>query len=650
MSLFYPTANLMRTLNLSSPRSMKSLLILILVCAAGYVSYSQSQYYDGRNHSYCTSCRTTIQSMPADVLFGVRISETGDVYFSMSDKNWFEKVFKDNSYGVAVDIVSKDRYDCAANVSAGNSIPRGTLIPGKFRNELLANSNKLVEGSIFVKVGTIPPHLKGKELEGNLIILNGPYICYYTNLVDIPRSSWQLLPMGLFTDSLVNVFRNSDTTATGFFTYTGKLKIEIPFSKGSAAFDPGFLSKYLDSLNMKSSGIKKVEIRAYSSVEGSEAVNKKLMSKRAESVITALRKIDHSLQRVSIIAAENWLEFFKDIKGTDFEDLGSLTKFEIKQELTDADVLSEIEPILASHRKVIAVLWIENNSSFHNETDSSILGEFRKAVVSRDITKAQYLQKELARRISDNKLPLSYIGRIEIPASKEFAPILNDREVYRHLLKSTDEYEALENFLEIRKIDPLNGRLNYNICTLRFFMWQYGNDSVSRAVLFEEIERLPGQGIPSVLVERMKVNYYILKGEDQMQALNYAGKDSSLNEIKKRYQNISASDEDILSLAKYYSYYSRRNWALDIVAPEIAKLNVSEELLFYYLNLLFFHPEMYGSEEFKKATLNAININPQRFCDFFRSIDRGGASMQLLEYPEIKKVYCEECVSSRYKL
>ena len=128
-----------------------------------------------------------------------------------------------------------------------------------------------------------------------------------------------------------------------------------------------------------------------------------------------------------------------------------------------------------------------------------------------------------------------------------------------------------------------------------------------------------------------------------MKIFDYSGKDESLMEIRKIYEKIEATDDEIYSLAKYYSFYSHQDWSQEIIEPRIGSVNVSEDLLFYYLNLLFFQPGKYKSDEFMKATLNAINLNIKRFCTFFNPIHKGGASMQLLEYNELKKIYCSEC-------
>jgi hypothetical protein len=292
---------------------------------------------------------------------------------------------------------------------------------------------------------------------------------------------------------------------------------------------------------------------------------------------------------------------------------------------------------------VVATIYLEMKSRETVISDSSILGEFGNAVKTKDIDKARELQKELVNRIIDKKLPLAYMDKLEVPQSKEFSPLLNDREVYKYLLKATTEYEALENFLILKQLDPENGRINYNICALRFFTWQYGGDSLASKMLLKDINALSNQGIGITLIKRMLINYYILKCEDQMRAYNYVGKDSSINIIRSIYDGSKLNDEDIYSIARYYSFYSHQDWAEEIITPRIDKVNISEDLIFYYVNLLFFHPSLYDSDEFYKASLNAINLNRKRFCDFILPNDKGGASMQLLDYEQIKTLYCEHC-------
>jgi len=598
---------------------------------------------DGREHRYCEGCHHVIEDMPPEVLFGIQINANGDVYFSMNNKQWFDKIFKNDSYGVSVDIVSLDKYACNKETGDDFSLPKGTMLPPVYRSELLKEAAELMPGNIFTKIGKVPPALHNKQLEGNLVILNGNYICYYTNFVNIDRSLWKLLPMGLFTDSLINEIKTGNEGDQDYFSYTKRVQLEIPFSKSNVSFDNDYLRTLYDSLKLKNYRIQQIDVRAYASVEGAEKLNEDLMKRRADAIIQALKIYQPSIYRIKIVTAENWLEFFNDIDSTPFSNLKQLSKIEIKQKLTDTALSVKIEPLLAKERKVVAAMYLETKSVASTINDSSIEDDFSKAVDEKDIGKARMIQKELFDRIIDKRFPTEYITKIEVPQSKEFSSLLNDREVYKYLLKTTTEYEALDNFLSLQKLDPGNGHVNYNICVLRFFMWQYGGDSTVPKMLLKNINDLSRQGINDVLVKRMLVNYYILKSEDQMNVFDYDGKDSSLEFIKNLYDTLNLNDEDIFSLAKYFAFYARQDWSEEIITPRIDKVDASEDLIFYYLNLLFFNPSEYYSDDFEKAALNAINLNRKRFCNFFLPNDKGGASMQLLDYDQIKKLYCQEC-------
>lgn len=602
---------------------------------------------DGREGNLCTACEKTIQERPREVLFGIHIQENGDIYFSMDNTEWFDKIFSHDAYGVTVDIVSEDRYKCNAEETENFSsiLARGTLLRPVYRPQLVKGKNALYPGYIYVKIGSVPAALRNKKLEGNLVIVNGNVICYYTNFINIDRNPWQLLPMGLYTDSLLHDTKGEALadSIVPFFTYTKKIQLEVPFERSGSRADNRYLKALYDSIALTRYNIRKVELRAYSSVEGPLLLNEKLMKQRADTILKALKKYDISLKHINVVTAENWLEFFRDINTSEHKELGTLSKQEIKEQLTDPQLRDRLEPLLARQRKAVITLFLEERTGASGIAGNQVLNAFNTAVKMKNLDSARMILKEMVGRIMDNKLPSGYMNRLEVPQQKEYVTILNDIEVYKYLLNNTTEYEALQQMLEIRKLEAGNGRLNYNICALRFFMWRFSDDSASKAVLWKEINALSSQGINPVLVKRLQVNYHVLKSEQDLSLFNYAGKDSSVTFIYESYKDLALDDADLYSLAKYFNHYSFPNWASLVIAPRIDKIDVSEDLVFYYLNLLFFRPETYTNEVFRSTLLNAVNLNRRRFCNFFLPHDKGGAGMQLLESDMLLEKYCEEC-------
>ena len=93
-------------------RSKYFLLIGILLLALNSKSQLPFDLIDNREHKYCAPCKTLIEEKPIEVLFGVHVNTDGNIYFSMNNMEWFNKIFKNKSYGVTIDLVPKSRYAC----------------------------------------------------------------------------------------------------------------------------------------------------------------------------------------------------------------------------------------------------------------------------------------------------------------------------------------------------------------------------------------------------------------------------------------------------------------------------------------------------------------------------------------------------------
>lgn len=155
--------------------------------------------------------------------------------------------------------------------------------------------------------------------------------------------------------------------------------------------------------------------------------------------------------------------------------------------------------------------------------------------------------------------------------------------------------------------------------------------------------------INETLIKRMIVNYYIVLSEINMKKEDYDAKDSALALIRKNYIDKNFNDHDLLSIGKFFCLYAQYEWADLLLASRIDKLDVDEDLLFFYLNLSIFTGKDFDDSPFRDMLLNAISINNDRFCRFFNSISAGGISMQLLMQPFWKDKYCENCSSQGIK-
>jgi hypothetical protein len=612
------------------------------------------------------------KTMPKEVLFGVDIHKNGEVYFSMSNKKWFYRLFLNSKDGVAIDLVSRDIYDCGETNIEHESWQRGEWTKPVFLKDLTENIRDLGNGYIKIKVGEVPEHLKDKELEGYIGFIKNGKVVHYQSFVNIDRSVFQILPMGLFTDDHVKYEEETKIiTDSKPAIYTKKMQFVIPFQKNKYDYNSADIQPLYDSLHLIDYTINKIIIRAYSSVEGSEEINRHLQEKRADAIVKVLQQFQNAKIETEISTAENWVEFQEDIKNTPFENLSSLRNPDIKGKLFDKDFASKLEPILQNHRKAIITIFLDKRTGFEDSKDpSSFLGQFKKAIQERNIEKAGSIQKEVFDRISDNRLPSAYLNKLEIPEEKPYISLLNNQTIYQYLISNQKkenmfekgiqnvekarnksyssivdyDFEALEQLIKFQQIEPENAKLNYNICSLKFNIWKFDTTIVSSSVFWNEIMKVRNSDeIDVSLARRMIINYHILMSEQHQSRLEYRLKDIDVSFIYAKYKDLQLNDKELFSLVKYLTYYSREGEAKRIITERLGKIDIDEDLLFYYVNLMFFDKKSDSSFDFRKAVENAVGINEKRFCHFFDSIDKGGAGFSLFEKDHLRKFYCKYC-------
>jgi len=595
---------------------------------------------DGRHlDGDCVSRALQIEGRPREVQFGIDIQSNGDVFFTMNNEGWFQNLFT-KGMGISADIVSRDRYSCT-NPQTGTSLFRGYVLPPVYQQDFSSRMVELTAGHVVLKLGTLPIGMRKKDLEGNLVVVLQNKVCYYTNFVDIDRDIWDILPMGLYIDTLVHVAGPVDSGADRW-AYEHVVQVVVPFEKNKDSYSGMEVKRIYDSLQLKSSIIRKVDIRAYSSVEGPETINTQLMQGRARTMVEALGRLQPHINRINILTAENWLDFYRHIKGSPYASLAQLSRPEVKVRLMDKGVVDPLEPILSRERIAILTIYYGRKTGWEGNSGEVLPAAFAKAIAAKKVELARMIQKEMYERIADHRAPTSFLEKLEVPQKREFWELLNDRAIYRYQLGLTYENEALDEFRELSQLDPGNGKIHYNICALSLLAWQQG-DSSAKEGLLAVIDQLAGQGIDRSLVKRVLVNYHILRSWDLMEHFQYAEKDKSVQFIKENYEGLALTDDDRFSLAKYFEYYSEDQWAEDIIVKRIDQLDVAENLVFYYVNLVFFKPARYGEEAFTKAMINAFTLDRTRFCRFFDPISKGGAGMQLLEEAKFRQLYCEKC-------
>ena len=129
--------------------------------------------------------------------------------------------------------------------------------------------------------------------------------------------------------------------------------------------------------------IKTINIKAYSSVEGSLERNIELQEQRANSIVEALQSFQKPTIKTKVTSSENWVEFLNDVKNTKHADVASLSKNQIKSKLV-GQLSKDLEPILRKHRKAVLELELEKIDKYKDMTAVELLSKFNSAISKSD--------------------------------------------------------------------------------------------------------------------------------------------------------------------------------------------------------------------------------------------------------------------------
>lgn len=586
----------------------------------------------------CAKCKTILQTMPQDVKFGT-FAQEGFIYFIITDPAWYDQLFSKSGDGIAIDIIDRNWYVCGKkNKLVDSWAYHGYLLKPMYLKDMNANLFQIENGSLLVKYAPVPPGLNENDLEYNLLILKDKYLCHYSNFYDLRGEKWKLLEMGLFMDSLTET---NERTKTAMLSK--EWRFEIPFEKNKSEYAQTDLKPIYDSLQRNDFYIKSISIKAYSSVEGPLDNNIRLQEKRAQSIVKALQSFQIDTIRATINASENWVEFLEDIADTKYGSLKSLSKNEIKTKLENKQLSAELEPYLRKHRKAILHISLEKQVKYLEEDTAKLHKLFDELLTKNNIKEAIKVEQVIFDKIREHKIPGNFIKDLEIPQKAEFGMLLNNKAVFHYRQADNDLTTTIALFKRLLELMPGNTRLRYNLCALQLQSWIAGDTSVNAAKIKNEILSLEKAGIPTPLIKRLMINYHIILSEYQQRERNYAEKDKTVRYIYNNYAALNLSDKDALSLSQYFVAYHKYDWAEKLLAKYAIKIDVEEDLLFYYINLTIAQPKMTAAKSYRAIMLNAINLNKERFCNIFRPFGKGGISFQLLDNEYLKKTWCENC-------
>jgi len=621
-------------------------LISIFIMSSSLILSAQDQYginFPNRDRNkVCKSFKQLFMQKPKEVKFSI-VREGNQLFFQTNDKQWFNNLFPNKEDGIAIDVVDKSRYDCSLESIERTQI-KGELLEPIYSKDLRRNLKAYDDKFFRSFVGEIPQFSSNKSLEYNILFLSNNNLCRYQKVYNLESYPWDLLDMGMYLDSLTyNTKVIKPQEKESYLLRNKTLKFIIPFEKNKSEYTSEDIKPIYDSLRLTDFNIKTINIKAYSSVEGSLERNIELQQQRANSIVKALQSFQKPTIKTDVSSSENWVEFLNDIQTTEYSNLSASSKKEIKAKLI-GQLSKDLEPILSNHRKAVLKLELEKIDKYKDMAVDELLTKFNSAIDKSQIDEAKAIQNSIFEKIKSGNVSPDFLQKMQIPKQVKYAKLLNKNSVFKYLLDVKQALIVYNELKALEKLVPKDAGVKYNTVAIKIKLWRFKAINVKPADLKSQIIALKNYNIPSPLISRMLVNYHIVRAENNMRKRDYKSKDASVQFINDNYKKFELSDYDYLSLAQFFSYYANTNLAVELLETKSRSIDIDEDLLFYYLNLTIVDKSLTQNQNYRTVLINAFNMNQMRFCKLFKSVENGGVTFQLLEDKYLRTTYCESCL------
>ncbi len=507
----------------------------------------------------CSYFTRVFKQKPKEVRFGIKVVDNR-LYFEVNDKKWFDQLFKKSGDGMAIDVVSKQRYDCGIETVPKQQI-KGKLLKPVYAKKLRKGLRPTKGKSYRVRVGTLPANTNVKETEFNILFLNNKTLCQYYWVYDFESYPLDLLDMGMYLDSLTYDVKKVASIQDKFVMKYKTLTFTISFEKDKSEYAPEDIRPLYDSLRLTDFNIKKVKIRAYSSVEGTLKRNIELQEQRAESIVKALQSFQKPVIINDIESSENWVEFLNDISGTKYENLKTLSKKQVRKKIV-GKLSDALELYLKNHRKAVVTLELDKKDKYKEMTPSTLVTLFNNAITDDKIEEALAIQNSIFEKIKGKETSPDVLTKMAVPKQLKYISVLNKNSIFKFKMNPRQVLIVTNELLQLEKLAPKDKKIKYNLAVLKFRLWRYHHKSTSEQEIETYIGNLKNYDIAQPLIDRMLVNFHIIKAGKWMQKRNYAKKDISIKYIRNNYRKFPLTNYDYLSLAQFFSYYGNVDAAI----------------------------------------------------------------------------------------
>lgn len=590
------------------------------------------------NKEKCTDIEKNFPYLP-ELLSDNIFFKNGQIYFYFHDLELLKNVLSSNNDAIAIDIISRNQFSCeTGNRLYPSKIHSGILLPPVNKSYLLSKNELKNDGQLEVSLGPIPSYVDTNNVEFTLLIIKNNCLCQTIVYNSLAGENLKSINLGLIMDTL-SVSNKADSVVN-------QLKFTVPFKKGKYDYKMEDIEPFLDSISLNRYDLKKIEIIAFSSIEGNEKENKVLQEKRAQSILKVIK--EYKLQDVptTIKTEENLLGFYESIKGSPYEKQFTGLSKEAILKIVNSDTLAyNLEPYLEDQRKAEITLTVEKiymDTALYKELPNKL----KQALKIKDFAKAKIYQSLLFNAVKEGKIDAEEVLKISIPHFKETVSLNNNQLAfywYHNTEQNKDSlYKYILKQIQIQlNINPANEYLNYNKAVLNLLLW---SEDLLRETdpknLFKDIKSLYGTELEPYKIHQLMLNYNIISADYYYETKKFKERDKALLDVKKMLLQSKLTKQQIEKISDYFIFQMRISWAIELMKPLIDNGTYDEDFLFTFLTIAIYDNKLIPETEYNKLLNKAKELNKERFCKLFGFPNM---SFQLLKTPYIKESYCKTC-------
>ncbi|WP_044205048.1 hypothetical protein [Flammeovirga sp. OC4] len=569
---------------------------------------------------------------------------TNQIELSIFPKDAFDDFFKYSDDGISIDVVQKKQYTCdeldVVKLSKRGRY-RGILLKKVYR-DYLVNARKVDNRSnkYVISLGELPKRYDLKDIELNYFIIRGGVDYYYRSTYHIPGKKLPAydLPLIYFSPPKSNSILHQSINKE-------EIEYTLHYKINETNFDSLEFQKLYNYLHLSDYKITSFYIKAFSSIDGDKEKNTSLSYLRAQNIINELSPFMTKGVQSIIETGENWKQFFEDIEKTDDKGLLLKSRDAIRQEINKNP--DRFEQLLSQQRIATIKVRLEKLVSYESLEEDQTYELFGQLVSKENYEEAYLLQSFIIDKVKNGIYSTENLEeKVQLPKVKDnimlhqnFLVMYDDISTYYY------KDELIDSYREMLQLAPENPTLIYNLSALlaKCIFYKWDNRSIKEVE--DNITYLKARNFNKILVDKLILNRWLILSRAAYKKGNFKKSDHYNQKVYSYYRNLDFDQEDKVRLAQHFVEYSLKDWAKEVLMDGILAADVSEKLLFYYINLTIIDDDQVDRMIYTDLLKKAIKMNRLRFCVLFNSYNdlQEGITFQLLDHPKLKNLYCEEC-------